>query len=375
MLEFFLWAGAILWIIFFINLTINLLIAPNLEEYTARLPEKPPKVSIVVPARNEERYIYQAVTSFCSQDYPDYEVIVVDDGSTDATPALLEELTRKFSHLKVIKGEEPPPGWLGKPNTLERGRKEAGGEWFLFVDADVIYDPQLLSKTMSHTLHEKADMMFLGPTFLTKGILEATLMSTLYFLATAAYPMYLTVISKSRRFAAGSGCFNLISRKALEASGAFESLKSEVIDDLGLGYKVKGAGFRQTSARSGKMIQIRMYEGARETIKGFTKNMYPMMKRHPVLFGLPVIGGILITFLPYYGFFSTLLTGNLSLPAAISLLLMHIVFFRQATVFHQPRIITFLNPVRELGWWWIFFRSMAVYYSQGIVWRGRRFEK
>lgn len=168
----------------------------------------------------------------------------MDDRSTDATPQILAELRTRFSNLKVIDGRDPPDGWLGKPNALEIGRKEAKGQWLLFVDADVVYAPDLLSRAIAHVVREEADMLFLAPNFTTKGVMEAVLMSTIYLVGAAAFPAYLATHSKSKRFAGGGGVFNLVRRDALTACGAFESIKDAVVDDAVLGYKVKAAGLR-----------------------------------------------------------------------------------------------------------------------------------
>ena len=158
MLEMLLWAGAVLWIFLFAQLMINRALARDLSRTKLEAVKNPPFVSIIVPARNEEESIEKAVTSFCSQDYPLIEVIVVDDGSTDATPQILAALKTRFSNLKVIDGQDPPDGWMGKPNALEIGKNEARGQWLLFVDADVVYAPDLLRRAIAFVMRKEAAM-------------------------------------------------------------------------------------------------------------------------------------------------------------------------------------------------------------------------
>ena len=373
MMNLLLWLGAVIWILLFIQLIVNRVLARDLSKTKLKTVKNPPFVSIIVPARNEERSIREAVVSFCTQDYPLFEVLVVDDRSTDATPQILAELRTRFSNLKVIEGRDPPPGWLGKPNALEIGRREAKGQWLLFVDADVVYAPDLLSRTIAYVVREEADMLFLAPNFITKGVMEAVLMSTIYLVAAAAFPIYLATHSKSKRFAGGGGVFNLVHRDALIACGAFESIKDAVVDDVALGYKVKAAGCRLAGAMAGSLIRIRMYHSASETVEGFTKNIYPLARQLPWLLPIPFVGGLLLTILPYYVFFAGLLAGCISVPAATSLILMHMVFACISFFFEQPWYIAFLNPLREIGWWWIMMRSLVVYHRKGIVWRGRSY--
>lgn len=373
MLDVLLWAGAALWILILLQLLVNRALSPDLSRRRPDPQPDCPPVSIVVPARNEERSIREAVSSFCSQVYPDFEVIVVDDRSTDATPEILAELATRFSTLQVVEGVDPPPGWLGKPNALQIGTSRARGEWILFVDADVVYAPDLLARAVAHARQRRVAMLVLFPNFTTGGVIEASLMSCLYFIGMAVAPLWLVMHSRSRHFAAGGGVFNLVHRDALRACGAFESLRNEVIDDVGLGYRVKATGARIAVALSGPLMKIRMYHGARETVRGFTKNVYPLFRPFPWALPVPFVGGFVMSLLPYYGLVRRLFAGEVSIPACISLALMHLVFALIAVFFRQPWAIVFLNPVRELGWWWIFLRSLIAFHRRGVVWRGRTY--
>jgi len=375
MLNALLWIGAGLWIWFMLTFIVNRCFAFALDRREVEEPEEWPSVSIVVPARNEEKGIRESVTSFCEQDYADFEVVVVDDRSADATPRIIEELSERYPRLRVIAGAEPPEGWLGKPHALEQGRKAGTGEWYLFVDADVVYAPDLLRRAVAYVKREKADMLFLAPDFTTGDPLELALISSLYVMGSAVIPLFLAVRSRTKLIAAGGGVFNLVRREMVEASGAFESLKGAVIDDLELGYRVKWAGGRQAGALAGRLIRIRMYEGGLATIRGFTKNTYPGLIRVPWALALPFVLGSIVSLLPYYGFFEALARGSWSLPATISLTLMHAVMAGIAWTFRQPWYLTFLNPLREVGWWWVLFRSWLVYRRRGLVWRGRSYGK
>jgi glycosyltransferase involved in cell wall biosynthesis len=371
MLEVILWVGAVLWTLGFIQLIVNLVLIHNLAKLELEPLADAPFVSIVVPARDEEKGIREAVTSFCSQDYPAFEVIVVDDCSTDGTAQILTELQKEHANLRVIAGKEPPAGWLGKPHALETGQQAAGGDWLLFVDADVVYAPDLLRRAIAYVRREEAAMLFLWPNLTTRGWVEAAFMSTLYLGGMALVPMFLVTRSKSKAFAAGGGVFNLVRRDALTAAGAFTSLKAEIIDDVGLGFKVKGAGFRLAMAMAGPLIHIRMYDGAAATLRGFTKNAYPVVRAVPWFLPLIPLLSFTLNFAPYYGFVHALLAGTISVPASIAICFMHLVFGGLAVAFRQSWAITFLNPVREAGWWWILARSMVIYYRKGVIWRGR----
>lgn len=373
LLDVLLWISVAVWTVFLLNFVGNLIFMGP------RLPEAPepggdwPFVSIIVPARNEEKGIRAGVTSFCSQDYPAFEVIVVDDGSTDDTPKILAELKRQFGNLTVLQGNEPPEGWLGKPNALETGRKKATGDWLLFVDADVIHAPDILRRAMALALQEQAGMVFLGPHFDSGQVLEANIISHLYFIATAAGPTFLATRSKSRLFAAGGGTFNMVRKDALEACGAFESIRDAVADDVRLGFAVKAAGFRLVTAWAGYSVRVRMYEGSRATIEGFTKNIYPALRRLSWLGIIPVVIGFFGNIMPYIGLAAAPFTGGIRPQVYVTLGVMHAIMTVIKISFHQPWHIIFLSPVRELAWWWIILRSGLAYRRSGIVWRGRQY--
>ena len=128
--------------------------------------EDSPLVSVLVPARNEEhRVLAECIRSILAQDYGNFEVIAVDDRSTDATGTILEGLVKEDSRLRFINGEEPPHGWLGKPYAMQQALDQAKGEWILATDADMIFHPTVLRTAMSRVLAEKADAITIIPKF------------------------------------------------------------------------------------------------------------------------------------------------------------------------------------------------------------------
>lgn len=235
-------------------------------------PSRLPSVSTVVPARNEERGIEAAVRSHLAQDYPDLEVVVVDDRSTDATGAILARLAAEDPRLRVVSGAEPPAGWLGKPHALFQGTRAARGELLLLADADVRYAPDAVAQAVSLVEAEGLDLMALFPRLEMKGFWENVLMAYLpvsYFIG----PAFLMNSDRQRRFAVGAGAGMLVRAEAYRASGGHEALRSSVIDDLHLASRVRRAGGRCRMVRADRAMRLRMYRGFREIVDGFTKNV------------------------------------------------------------------------------------------------------
>jgi chlorobactene glucosyltransferase len=231
-----------------------------------------PSVSVVIPARNEARDIEAAVRSHLAQDYPDFEVVVVDDRSTDETWAILARVAGADPRLQVVPGVEPPPGWMGKPHALFQGVSRARHGLVLLADADVRYDPPALREAVSFLCSRRLDLITFFPRVEMRGFWENVLMPYL----AAAYmwgPAFLVNSDRQRRFAAGGGTGMLVRREALEAAGGYEALRASVIDDIGLGIRVRRSGGRCRMVLADDRVRLRMYQGFREVVDGFTKNI------------------------------------------------------------------------------------------------------
>ena len=231
-----------------------------------------PFLSIVVPARNEERAVGAAVRSFLAQDYPAFEVIVVDDRSTDRTGGILSDIAAADPRLIVLRGAEPPPGWLGKPHALHQGAARARGKLLLFADADVRYDLRTASEAVGFIERRRLDFAALLPRFETAGFWEPVLMANL---TCAIYfgPAFLVNSPRPRWLAVGGGAGNLVRRSAYDAIGGHEALRASVVDDVRLAVETKLAGFRVGAAIAEDRVSVRMYHGFREVWDGFTKNV------------------------------------------------------------------------------------------------------
>jgi chlorobactene glucosyltransferase len=230
-----------------------------------------PRVSIIVPARNEERDIGAAVGSLLAQDYPGFEVIVVNDRSTDRTGEILAAMEDPARRLRVVEGSEPPVGWLGKPHALWVGAREAGGDLLLFVDADVHYHPEALADAVATMGALGADFLCLLPRVEGRGFWENVLMPYVigsFFMGTG----FLANCDWPRWFAVGGGAGNLIRREAYERLGGHEALKDSVVDDVRLAFRARGAGFRTRVVRAEDRVRVRMYRGFQEVWNGFSKN-------------------------------------------------------------------------------------------------------
>src|SRR5688572_4214289 len=256
-------AGAVVTVVGAIVLPINLAAFPRLSLVARRAAaaDSPPRVSVVIPARNEEAGVESAVRSHLAQDYPELEVIVVDDRSADRTPEILRRLAAEDPRLTVVAGIEPPAGWLGKPHALFLGARAATGEILLFADADVRYQKRALREGVAVLGDRRLDLLAFFPRFENRGFWENVLMP---FLSIAVF-LGFGFLALSRRIplAMGAGAGNLVRRRAYEAVGGHGAIRNSVVDDVRLAVTLKRAGFRVGAFRAEERVAVRMYRRLR----------------------------------------------------------------------------------------------------------------
>jgi chlorobactene glucosyltransferase len=250
--------------------------------HLAGLPEVGPApassgtVCLCIPARNEAREIGPALDSWLRQDHPALFILVVDDGSTDDTPALLA--SRAAAHperLRVLRNDDLPPGWLGKNHALHLAttqRESREAEWLLFVDADVHATPDLLRRAFAYLDQNPADILGLLFAIDTEGPFEHLYGLYLMTAFLAILPPHQVPNPKHWAFCAGGG-FILVRRAAYDAVGGHAAARLEAIDDMLMARRVKKAGFMNRVALGGPMVHLRMYHGLMEIVKGLRKSI------------------------------------------------------------------------------------------------------
>lgn len=243
-------------------------------------PANAPLISVCIPARNEERNIRVCVEAVLAQDYPNLEVIVLDDRSSDATPTILTDIAIRDSRLHSIIGSDLPKGWAGKPHALFQASALARGEWLCFVDADTFLSPTTLSSCYVKALETKADMF----TIMTFQILGS-------FWEKTVMPLVMTALSvgfsprkvndPNKKDAIANGQFILIKRPVYDAIGGHASVKDNIVDDKAISEQVKWNGYRLIVADGIKLVRTRMYTSLPEMWEGWTKNIYLGLRDQP----------------------------------------------------------------------------------------------
>ena len=258
------------WIIGGLRVARGMARVPRLGEVSPLPDADCPAISILVPARNEAARLPQALPTLLAQDYPRYEVIVVNDRSCDATGEILGQFASQHQNLRVHHLTELPAGWLGKPHALEVGYQHATGEWLVFTDADVRFAPDLLRRAVALAREKGWEHLTLLLMADLEGFWEKTAVSFWGMGLVFGTEAWRVSNPRSRRYL-GVGAFQLLRRSAYEAIGTHRRLALEVVDDIKLGKLVKLIGLRSGVALAGERLRLRWQEGLLNLIRGLTK--------------------------------------------------------------------------------------------------------
>jgi hypothetical protein len=230
-----------------------------------------PKVTAIVPARNEAARIADALRTRLDDDYPDLEVVLVDDRSDDGTPDVAQHAAAGDDRFVLVCVSVLPAGWIGKVHALDTGVRCARGDWLLFSDADVHLAPDALRRAVSLAEREGLDMVAAVPTYVSSSLLCEAIWSV--FLRVFSMSVDPTAVrDPGSRAAMGSGAFNLVRRTAFEKTPGFEHLRLETGDDMALGQMVKQAGGRLEPVNGAGFVSVRMYDSVGDFLHGVEKN-------------------------------------------------------------------------------------------------------
>lgn len=334
--------------------------------------KKWPKVSILIPARNEEERIGPCLDTVLRQDYPNYEVIVLDDRSTDGTLRLLMGYAKRYSRLKVLRGKALPEGWLGKPWACYELSKKAKGEWLFFIDADTWHAPEGLKRTVQMAEEKKADVLTLFTKQVTENWMAALVIPVMAYTLLAFIPSRWGLRPKSffNRFAGVSGQFVFIRRKVYRAFGGHETVKNEIVEDLNFGKQVVQQGYRLVYGDGSDISFCRMYDTATEVWHGFSKNFFPAV-RFSILYFLNAQIVLLLDGLAPFVVLFWGPKGPLFWPALSLFLVSMGVRVLQAFKygFHKGSVL--FHPLGCLLFSLIGFNSMRWFWFGGGHWKGR----
>ena len=337
-----------------------------------------PSLTIVVPARNEAETVEPAMRSLLGLNYPDYQIIAVNDRSTDSTGEILESLAssrESEGRLRVLRVVDLPPGWLGKTHAMwlgaKQGERAGSNDWILFTDADCIFHPECVRRALYYAVRTGAEHLALMPTGIMHALSERMMMSFPQVAGNLALRPWKVRDPRARDFV-GVGAFNLIRRSAYNAVGTWQKMSMAVVDDLKLGEAVKQAGLRQDIVYGRDFVRVRWLIGAWGIVRNLEKNLFALFRFRMSLAIAACLAVLFVCVWPFAGIF--LASGWARLPFAAALLMvlgMHFITARVSTI--SPLIfLTF--PAASAVFVTAVVRSAYVALRDGaITWRGTEY--
>ena len=379
----------------FVHSLFNMRLLRRLKPTTVILPsgDGPQDVSVLVPARNEERRIRDCLSSLIAQEPPVREIILLDDRSTDGTAAIARELgfsDEPGSRLRIIHGEELPEGWIGKNWACHQLSLAASAEsgYLLFTDADTIHGPACIGASLTHAVSTRADLLSIWPDQITGSWSEKLVipLGYLLFMAFHPFPLLRLLQEQPERAArwgftrmrlaalgAANGQFLLFRRHSYDVLGGHEALKDHLVEDIAFGRRVAsrtGEGMRLVNADGIDLLKCRMYSGFSELWEGFSKNLRPVFEESQVgfaLFGVVIFNLFLSPFL-------LMICGGSLLSAALLAVVLIMAMRLMITIRFQTSWIGFIaHPFAVILALMIALNSWRLCQGTGVSWKGRNY--
>jgi len=296
--------GALVWIFLYVQFLVQ---GRQMAVQIKDLPVTPPEggwptLAVAFAARNEAAMVEAAARSLLAQDYPGLEVIAVDDRSTDGTGEILDALARDDPRLKVVHVHELPPGWLGKNHALQTAAESTAADWLLLTDADVVFAPDALRRSVAWAVGQRLDHLTLAPDTVSETFGERIFLA-MFSLAFALKAPPWRIVDPRCKEAIGVGAFNLVRAEAFRAVGGFRRLALSVDDDMRLGQALKFAGYRPGVALALGEITVRWQIGFGGMIRGLEKNFFAALDFRLAFVFFVVAVLITVGVMPFVGLF------------------------------------------------------------------------
>lgn len=327
-----------------------------------------PRVSVIIPACNEANTIEPALQSVLELDYPDLEIIVINDRSTDNTEAVLTRMQRRCPRLRLLNLTELPDGWMGKSHALHRGAEQASGDYLLFTDADIILEKTTLSRAMSHMLATRLDHLCL----IFRSISPGGLLNALF--AEAACGLLLRfapwkVKEKNNDKYMGVGGFNLVKTSTYRAIGGHRSFAMHPIDDLMLGKVIKQHGFSQDCLFGSEFVQIQWYATVSGYIDGVMKNTFALFDFSVARVVAAIAAMLVLNILPFWAFLAFFGWVRALFGAVlITRILLFAIIFYNADLPLRYALWSLITPYVTV--YIVLKATISTIVHRGITWRG-----
>ena len=363
-------------VLLLISLT-NLYYLKRLGSY--RHPDRWPRISVLVPARNEESCISDCVKSLLAQQYTDFQLIVLDDNSTDRTWEILQGYAHNDPRLRLIKGKPLPDDWLGKHWACQQLAETADGELLLFVDADTYHQPDMLRAAASAMSTEQAALISALPRQDVMTWSEKLSIPAFYLGMMCGVPLELTRLQSNPLLFAVLGQFLIFRREAYEAVGGYASVKQNIVDDIAIGRRVHAMGLKYRLLDGNGEVSCRMYHNFKEVWRGLTKSAFATFSFNPyflvLMWTLVIIVFIVPLLILIVGLAVPQVPIAITMLAGLSVLLTLILWAWSHIRFHFPVYLVLIYPASAIFMTVIAIASMILTMQGKAMWKDRLMPK
>ncbi len=341
-------------------------------EDSGRFVEEWPSVSILVPVRNEEKNIRRLLQSLLKQDYPDFEIIVLDDGSTDRTWAIVSELAARNPRLRAVQSEKLPPGWTGKNWACYQLSQLAKGELFLFTDADTVHSSVALRQAVASARRHQSGLLSALPRFEARTWSEKLYMPLIPWAFISLLPFFWVNSRRGRQVPAVLGPFLLLPRQVYAECGGHQAIRNNLVDDISLARQVIRHGERTTLIDGSHFFRIRFYTCFRDLWTGFSKNSYEAVRGTPVKLGGIALACYLLFIHPYLAALEALFRSQLASLGLLQVAAITVTRLVLAERFRTSRWGILLHPLSVLLALLILINSFRLsFFRKKISWKER----
>lgn len=341
------------------------------------LPDPLPLISVLIPARNEEANIGTCLESLRGQDYPNFEILVLDDASTDDTTDIVARIAAEDRRVRLLQGQPLPSGWVGKPFACHQLAREARGSWLLFTDADTMHAPPALRHVLSTAIHSRAALISGFPHQRTTSIWQKMAIPIMcYFMLLCWMPLWWLQRSQRALPSVAIGQFMFFSAQDYRSIGGHEAVKSRILEDVWLGRAMARHHYRQLTLDLSPLVSCQMYREFGTMWDGITRWLYVVASLSTLaLFGL--MGVVLLLFLaPFIWLAHGLLLAQPAFGWQVLVMLqvaiLYLARFLAGRRFSQPKSSVILHPI---GMSFLLLIGLYVSYQHlrgaGIRWKGR----